>query len=58
MMSWDMQSGFQHFYLHLDMRDVFVFRYRDFLYNPIALLLGWGALYGGSPRYSDLWCAA
>lgn len=42
LMSWDIQSGYQHFYLHPVMRDMFMFRYNSRYYRCIALPFGWG----------------
>lgn len=42
LMSWDVKSGYRHFYLHPDMRDFFVFRYGGRYYRCIAIPFGWG----------------
>ena len=42
LMSWDIQSGYRHFYLHPAMRDMFMFRYDSRYYRCIALPFGWG----------------
>lgn len=42
MMSWDFKSAYQHFYLHPDVRDYFVFRYGGKFYHCIALPFSWG----------------
>lgn len=42
LMSWDIKSGYRHFYLHPCMRDMFVFRYGGRYYRCIALPFGWG----------------
>ena len=40
--SFDIESGFHHFYLHPDMRDYFLFHYQGGYYRCIALPFGWG----------------
>lgn len=47
LMSWDVRSGYRHFYLHPDMRDLFLFRYYRRYHQCIALPFGW--------RRSVLW---
>lgn len=42
LMSWDIKSGYRHFYLHPDVRDFFVFRYGGRYFRCIALPFGWG----------------
>lgn len=42
LMSWDVKSGYRHFYLHPCMRDMFVFHYGGRFYRCIALPFGWG----------------
>jgi hypothetical protein len=42
LMSWDIKSGYRHFYLHPLMRDFFLFRYAGRFYRCIALPFGWG----------------
>ena len=42
MFSFDVESGFHHFYLHPDMRDYFIFHYAGRYYRSIALPFGWG----------------
>ena len=37
LMSWDIKSGYCHFYLHPRMRDFFLFRYNGRYYSCIAL---------------------
>jgi hypothetical protein len=41
LMSWDVKSGYRHFYLHPKMRDYFLFQYGDRSYRCIALPFGW-----------------
>jgi hypothetical protein len=42
LMSWDIKSGYRHFYLHPRMRNYFVFRYSGRYYRCMALPFGWG----------------
>ena len=42
MFSFDVQSGYRHFFLHPDMRDFFLFHYEGRYYRCIALPFGWG----------------
>lgn len=42
LMSFDVQGGYRHFFLHPDMRDMFLFRYGGRFYRCIALPFGWG----------------
>lgn len=42
LMSWDVQSGYRHFYLHPEMRDLFLFRYDGRYYRCLALPFGGG----------------
>ena len=37
LMSWDIKSGYRHFYLHPRMREFFIFRYDGLFYRCIAL---------------------
>jgi hypothetical protein len=38
--SWDVKSGYRHFYLHPRMRDCFLFQYGGHVYWCIALPFG------------------
>lgn len=40
--SFDIQSGYRHFFLHPDIRDYFLFHYEGRYYRCIALPFGWG----------------
>ena len=40
--SFDIESGYHHFYLHPDMRDFFLFHYQGQYYRCIALPFRWG----------------
>lgn len=42
LMSWDIRSGYRHFYLHPHMRAYFLFRYENHFYTCIVLPFGWG----------------
>jgi hypothetical protein len=42
LMSWDVKSGYRHFYLHPRMRDYFLFHYDGCFYRCVALPFGWG----------------
>jgi hypothetical protein len=42
LMSWDVNSGYRHFYLHPRMRDYFLFHYGGRYYRCIALPFEWG----------------
>jgi hypothetical protein len=40
--SWNVKSGYRHFYLHQRMRDYFLFHYGGRFYRFVALPFGWG----------------
>lgn len=42
LISFDVKSGYHHFYLHPDMRDYFLFHYEGRFYQCLALPFGWG----------------
>jgi hypothetical protein len=42
LMSWDVKSGYRHFYLHPRMRDYFLFKYDARFYRRIVSPFGWG----------------
>lgn len=42
MFSFDINSDYQHFSLHLDMRDYFLFHYNGRLFRCITLPFSWG----------------
>lgn len=42
LMSWDIKRAYRHFYLHLDIREYFLFRYENRFYSCISLQFGWG----------------
>ena len=42
LMSWDVKSGYRHFYLHPCMRIFFLFSYDGRCYCCITLPFGWG----------------
>lgn len=42
MVSFDINSGYQHFRLARQMSNMFILRYNDCLHGCVALSLGWG----------------
>jgi hypothetical protein len=40
LMSWEVKSGYRHFYLHPRMRDLFLFNYGGCFYICVALPFG------------------